>query len=383
MALLSGSHRSESAREDLLLAAVVGFAGLLEIVAGAVDEHRLVASVCMVGMAAVLVVRRHRPLVTLVAVLLLFLLQTRLGVPANAQLMTLTASLIAAYSLGAHAGLRVAASGLLLGLLVVTGLIQADSGGPSDYAFGVLVLIGPWTAGLLVRRRAQAATDSEAKARAIAATADARALKAAEEERARIARELHDVVSHGVTAMVVQATAAAELLDRDREAARAAMRDVQLTGREAMVEMKHLLGVLRPVDGQGRQPQPTLGDVADLVQAEERAGRDVALEFSGAPRPLPRGLDLSAYRIVQEALTNVRKHAGSASARVRVRYEPDALHIEVLDDAPASAAEETERGYGLAGMRERARLYGGCVEAGPRADGVGWRVRATFPLESR
>ena len=316
-------------------------------------------------------------------VLLLFLLQTRLGVPANAQLVTLTASLIAAYSLGAHAGIRVAASGLLLGLLVVTGLIRADSGGPSDYAFGVLILIGPWLAGLLVRRRAQAATDSEARARAIAATADAQALKAVEEERARIARELHDVVSHGVTAMVVQATAATELLDRDREAARAAMRDVQLTGREAMVEMKHLLGVLRPVDGQGRQPQPTLGDVADLVHAEERAGREVALEFSGSPRPLPRGLDLSAYRIVQEALTNVRKHAGAASAQVRVRYEPDALQLEVVDDGASTTSEETERGYGLAGMRERARLYGGCVEAGPRADGAGWRVRATFPLEPR
>jgi signal transduction histidine kinase len=378
-----GGFRSESAREDLLLGAVVGFAGLLEIVAGAVEHHRLVASVAVIGMAAALMFRRRHPLVVLVAVLLLFLIQSAAGVSANAQLATLACALIAAYSVGAHADVAAAASGLLLGLLVVVGVIYADGGGPSDYGFGVLVVAGPWLAGLLVRRRAVAAADSDAKAAAVAAAAQARALKAADDERARIARELHDVVSHGLSAMVVQATAAAELVDRDPDRARAAMREVQLTGREAMVEMKYLLGALRPPEGQARHPQPTLDEVAELVRAEQASGRTVSLEIAGDRRELPRGLALSAYRIVQEGLTNVRKHAGDASARVCVRFEPAAVQVEVIDDAAASGSGVRDPGYGLAGMRERAQLYGGRVQAGPRADGPGWHVMATFPLEPK
>jgi signal transduction histidine kinase len=379
----SAGFRSEPAREDLLLGGVVGFAGLLEIVAGAVDQHRLVASVSVMGMVAALVFRRRHPLVVLIAVLLLFLIQSVAGVPANAQLATLACALIAAYSVGAHSEFAAATAGLLLGVLVVVGLIYADGGGPSDYGFGALVVAGPWLTGVLVRRRVVAAADSDAKAAAAAASAQERALKAAEDERARIARELHDVVSHGLSAMVVQATAAAELLERDPERARAAMHEVQRTGREAMVEMKHLLGVLRPSEGQARHPQPTLDEVAELVRAEQASGRTVSLEIAGGRRELPRGLALSAYRIVQEALTNVRKHAGDASARVCVRFEPAALQIEVIDDAEPSGSKVADPGYGLAGMRERAQLYGGRVEAGPRTDRPGWYVRATFPLEQR
>jgi signal transduction histidine kinase len=147
--------------------------------------------------------------------------------------------------------------------------------------------------------------------------------------------------------------------------------------------MKHLLGVLRPSADQARHPQPGWADVAELVRAEQRAGRSVTLEVVGDARDLPQGLALAAYRIVQEALTNVRKHAGDASAQVCVRFEPSALVIEIADDASASVGPAVEPGYGLAGMRERARLYGGHVEAGPRADAAGWRVLATFPLEPR
>jgi signal transduction histidine kinase len=369
-------------REDLLLAVVVGFGGLLEILTGAVrQQQRLGASVAVVGMAAALFFRRRHPVPVLAAVLLVFLIQSGLGVSSNAQLATLACSLVAAYSVGAHADLGAAAWGLLLGLLGVLAVIYADGGGTSDYGFGALVIAAPWLAGVLVRRRARAAADSEERARSIAASAQARAMQAAEDERARIARELHDVVSHGLTAMVVQATAAAELVDGDPDRARAAMREVQQTGREAMVEMKHLLGVLRPPAGQARHPQPTLADVAELVQAEQRAGRTVTLEVVGDPRELPRGLALSAYRIVQEALTNVRKHARDASARVCLRFDPAALVVEVTDDAPTAEVEVADPGYGLAGMRERAQLYGGGVDAGPRADGPGWRVLATFPLE--
>ena len=375
--------RSRSAREDLLLAALVGFMGLLEIVAGAVVEHRLVASVCLVGMAAALAFRRSRPLVVLVAVLSLFLIQSAVGVPANAQLAPLAAALISAYSVGAHCQARAAVAGLVLGLLGIATIIFADGGGASDYGFGLLVLAGPWLAGLLVRRRTLAAAAADAHADAVAATVQARARQAAEDERARIARELHDVVSHSLSAMVVQATAAAELLDRHPDRARVAIDQVQLTGREAMVEMKHLLGVLRPASGTDRIPQPTLDDLADLVRAEQASGRTVALEIVGDPRDLPRGLELSAFRIVQEALTNVRKHAADASATVSIRFEPAALQVQVMDDSPAARTQEGEPGFGLTGIRERAQLYGGCVEAGPRRDAAGWRVWASFPLEAK
>jgi signal transduction histidine kinase len=285
--------------------------------------------------------------------------------------------------LGAHGQAQAAVAGLLLGLLGIAAVVFADGGGASDYGFGALVLTAPWLAGLLVRRRTQAAEAADAHAAAITASAQARARQAAEDERARIARELHDVVSHGLSAMVVQATAAAELLERDTERARAAIDQVQLTGREAMVEMKHLLGVLRPADGTGRTPQPTMDDLVDLVSAEQASGRKVTLEIIGDSRELPRGLELSTYRIVQEARTNVRKHADDASARVCVRFEPAGLQVEVVNDAAAAPVPAQQSGYGLTGIRERAQLYGGRVEAGPRRDAAGWRVKVTFPLEPR
>ena len=377
----SAGPGSVAAREDLLLGGVVGFAGLLEIYSGAVQEHRGVAAACLLGMATALVFRRRHPLVVLVAVQGLFLVQSVAGVSSSDQLATLASALIAAYSLGAHAGTRAGRWGLLLGLVGIGAIIYVDGGQASDYGFGAVVVVGPWLAGVLVRRREQAVAAADAQAAVVAAAAEARAREAAEDERARIARELHDVVSHGLSAMVVQATAAEELLDRDSERARAALRQVQLSGREAMVEMRHLLGVLRPTDGPGRVPQPTLDDVAELVRAERVAGRSVTLEVAGERREVPRGLALSAYRIVQEALTNVRRHAGAASAWVSVRFEPAALEIEVVDDAPGRPCQGDGSGYGLVGMQERARLYGGHVEAGPRPDAGGWRVLATFPLE--
>ena len=337
-------------------------------------------------MATALVFRRAHPLAVLIAVLSLFLVQSVAGVSSNAQLATLACALIASYSLGAYSDTRAGRSGLLLGLVGIIAIVYVDGGQASDYGFGAVVMVGPWLAGVLVRRREQAAAAADAEASAVAAATEVRAREAAEAERARIARELHDVISHGLSAMVVQATAAEELLDPDSEQARAALRQVQLTGREAMVEMRHLLGVLRPADGPGRRPQPTLDDVAELVRAEQAAGRSVTLRIVGDRREVPRGLALSAYRIVQEALTNVRKHAGAASATVSVRFAPAALEIEVEDDAAGQPRTISESGhggpgYGLAGMRERARLYGGHVEAGPRPDVGGWRVLASFPLE--
>jgi signal transduction histidine kinase len=197
-------------------------------------------------------------------------------------------------------------------------------------------------------------------------------------ERVRIARELHDVVAHSVSLMVVQAQALDALRGDARDAAGAQIASI---GREALGEMHHMLDVLRP-NGEERPelaPAPGVRDVAALVERARGAGIDVALAVEGEPRPLPAGVDLSAYRIVQEALTNVIKHARALHTEVRVRYETAALELSVIDDG-TQLGDGGAPGHGLVGMRERVALFGGTLEAGRRSDGRGYAVRAVLPL---
>lgn len=202
-------------------------------------------------------------------------------------------------------------------------------------------------------------------------------------ERAAIARELHDVVAHHMSVMVVQAGAARAVGESDPAAASDALRQIEASGRTGLAEMRRLLEVLKAEeDGDGRAPQPGLARLGDLLDGMRASGLPVEAVVEGSPRPLPPGLDLSAYRIVQEALTNVLRHAGGASARVLVRYEPDALELEIADDGPgAPDGSEAPAGHGLIGMRERAQLFGGEFEAGPRPGG-GFLVHARLPWGS-
>jgi signal transduction histidine kinase len=201
-------------------------------------------------------------------------------------------------------------------------------------------------------------------------------------ERARIARELHDVVAHHMSVMIVQAGAARTVGARDPEAAAAALEQIEESGRTGLAEMRRLLDLLQaPEDGDGLAPQPGLARLEELLEATRATGIAVELSVEGPERPVPAGVDLSAFRIVQEALTNVLKHSGSTTASVRLAYRPDALEIEVTDDgigAPDGIAGHGER-HGLVGMRERAALFGGTFEAGPRPGG-GFVVRARLPL---
>lgn len=361
-------------REDVLLAGIIGLAGLVEVGLGAVPGHALVASVSLLVMTAALMVRRLRPRLCLVLVLLALAVQSFLGVPVNAQLMTNPIIVVAAYSVGAHLDRRASAIGLAIGAALVSVAIAAADPGSSDYGFGLLLVTAPWIAGVLVRAR------SAAEAEAVAG-AQSRARQAADDERERIARELHDIVSHGLSAMVVQAAAAAELIDRSPEAARKAMHEVQATGADAMIEMRHMLGLMRGGNAAGRRPQPALEDVKELIAAEQSAGRAVNLTIRGTPRELPRGLALSVYRIVQESLTNVRKHAGGSRCEVCITYTPAALEVDIVDDGFGGTQRPESPGFGIIGMCERARLYGGHLEAGPRSPDGGWVVRGRFPLE--
>jgi signal transduction histidine kinase len=236
----------------------------------------------------------------------------------------------------------------------------------------VVLLLGAWLG--------ERAREHEATARAAAAEQAVQRVVTA--ERARIARELHDVIAHDVNVVVVQSVAAQGLLDVAPERVRGSLEAIERSGRDALDELRRLLGFLRE-DGLGLAlaPQPTLDGLESLLRAVREAGLDVALRIEGDRPALPSGLELAAYRIVQEALTNALKHAGPASATVTLRYESDAVSVEVVDDGGGRFADGASGGgHGLVGMQERALLYGGAVDAGRRPEG-GFRVRARLPLQ--
>jgi signal transduction histidine kinase len=215
----------------------------------------------------------------------------------------------------------------------------------------------------------------------VARERDLAAREAVSDERARIARELHDVVAHHMSVMVVQAAAARAVADKDPTAAGQALRQIEESGRAGLTEMRRLLDLLKSEEGeQERVPQPGLERLDELLQTMRATGLSVERIVEGSPHALPSGVDLSAYRIVQEALTNTLKHAGDAHARVLLRFRPDALEIEVADDGRgASAPSAAGAGRGLIGMRERVQLFGGTLESGPRPGG-GFVVRARLPV---
>jgi signal transduction histidine kinase len=312
-----------------------------------------------------------------------------------ANTVSFVAVVFAAYSAVAHSRFRGAAviSVLLAGLMVTAA--YPDTAPPLPGRFTALLILVPvvlvGNAVKLWQRRAGESQEKLARAQVEHEAATLRALAA---ERSRIASELHDVVTHNVSVMVVQAGAARRVLAGSPEDAREALLAVEASGRAAMVELQHLLGLLAPVEGMAPQsgldeallrPQPGLGQLPSLVDRVAAAGLAVELAITGEPRPLPVGLDLTAYRVVQEALTNIMKHAGPAGAVVRLDYRDDAVVLDITDDGrgghQTAPAELAGNGRGLLGLRERLSLYGGEFDAGPRPAG-GWRVTARLPDRS-
>ena len=203
------------------------------------------------------------------------------------------------------------------------------------------------------------------------------AARAAAEEQARIARELHDVVAHALSVIVVQAGAADDAFDRDPGAARSSIRAVDESARSALADLRRVLGLLHD-DGPDYEPQAGLERLDRLIESVRATGLAVSLEIEGLQRPLPPSVEMSAYRIVQEALTNSLKHAKAEQVRIRIRYS-DTLEVDVRDDGRGAANGAATPGRGLIGMRERVTLLGGTLTAGPDAEG--YRVRADIPIE--
>jgi signal transduction histidine kinase len=290
--------------------------------------------------------------------------------------------LIYAYSLAAHTEQRQAVAGglgLLAAMWVIV-LLDPTQEGSGDL-FTAPVLVGlPWLAGRVVRRYSAQARELDVLNMELERRREHDLREAQRDERTRIARELHDVVAHSLSVMVVQAGAAEEVLAHDPQSAAEPLAAIRQTGKNALLEMRRLLGVLKTdADGLALTPQPGLGDLGDLVEQMRAAGVDVRLEVDDDLPALTPGADLAAYRVVQEALTNVLKHAGKVPADVRVGYAEGSIDIDVVNGG-GSGDPPNGRGHGLIGMRERVALYGGSVAAGP-ADGGGWRVHARLSAD--
>jgi signal transduction histidine kinase len=285
------------------------------------------------------------------------------------------------WSVGAHAELRQAAAGLVIGFAAIVVVTERDPG--VEYAeTGAFFVIGTgiWLAALAFQRRSRRTHELEARAARLERDREERERAAVAAERRRIARDLHDVIAHSVSVMIVQAGAARLLLAEQPARAAGPLLAVEEAGRQALAELRRLLGMLRESEAQPTlTPQPGLAEMEALVAQARAAGLPVELAVEGEPRALPSGVELAAYRIVQESLTNTRKHAGPAQARVVVRYDREALELTITDDGRARAAGDSG-GHGLAGMRERVALYGGALEAGPGQQG-GFSVSARLPLE--
>ncbi len=361
--------RSNPLQVDRGLAVVLTIAGELQVgLGGITGSERVVPALLVVALGAALAIRRPYP--TLAGVSAGILVALEITFRGDPQVITNSVAYICAlYALAVWSP----PPRFALGLAAV---VAADLFPGAAYGQRPVWALGTTVVMLIVRRVVR---DRDQRALTAERERNLASHRAVLDERTRIARELHDVIAHSVTVMVVQAQAGPRLLG-DATQARGAFESIESSGREALAELRRLLGVLRTADEQPAiGPQPGLDSLRSLVEQLREAGQRVRLRVEGTPVSIPPGVDLSAYRIVQEALTNALKHAGDAEAEVTVRYGASMLELEVVDNGSGAAAPGSTPGHGLIGMRERVALYGGLLEAGTR-NGHGYAVRARLPL---
>lgn len=339
------------------------------------DETKIVSLTVLAALA--LALRRRFPLGTFLIVLATSVGMHGFAVPRVVLIMCL----IGGYSAARYSPYRLAvvASVLLAGALISEYFGSALPDIPSLLT-SFVVLIPSTLAADLIRTGKLRAAENRERIRALEREQAESVKRAAEQERARIARELHDVVTHNVSVMVVQAGAARKIMDMAPDQAREALLAVEASGRSAMSELRQVMGLLAPSsDDVALDPQPGLDQVVSLVDRVRATGMPVELTVTGTVRPLPAGIDLAAYRVVQEALTNTMKHAAGASARIAVDYGDALLRITVTD-AGGTPAQIVSSGRGLIGLRERLAVYEGSVQT-TKQNGGGYQLRAVIPLE--
>ena len=355
---------------------------------GPVSGPKPLLTVVALGFTAPLAIRRRWPLFAVTVVMADFAAHTFLtdGPFGRAHLNLFEAFLalvLIVYSTAANTtgrrtwiGAGIIVTGQVVGSLTA---ILTVGGGPQvgSYFFYALA----WFLGKTIQHRNELSRRLADRAATLEQTRDAEVEQAVGDERSRMARELHDVVSHSVSLMTLQAGAARQALDVHPQRARQQLLGIESTGREAMVEMRRLLGLLREApDGLALEPQPSLRHIDLLVARMKEAGLPVQLSMDDIPASMPRGVDLTAYRIVQEGLTNVLKHSKPTCVQVRIHVLDEAVEIEVDDDGTHHPTPPGSPGHGLIGMRERVAVYGGQLDAGP-VPGRGFRLKARIPFE--
>ena len=419
----SGAVRSQPARfwiADFVIAAAFAAIGQLGLHfhdgSGEIGHASMaVSSLAIALIAPLLVFRRAAPFTSLCLVSLAVALPRLFADVTLPMWGGFGALVFALYSCSRHARRPFDRYALLAPAVTLTMLTLEIRGfaSLSEYTFSVPILVLAWLIGQGLRRWERNSARLREHLEDVTATEQARAASAIADERARIARELHDVVAHSISVMVVQAGSARLRLRTDPATSEEALRSVEQTGRQALTEMRRMLGVLRADDqGLALVPQPGLRGLEQLLEQMRGAGLTVEARFEGAPVTLPLGLDLSAYRIIQEALTNALEHAGQTSATVRVAYQPERLVLDIVNQAGAATPQHVNGsagvngragingstmangstrangragvsgGHGIVGMRERAALFGGSIRAEPQPGG-GYQVRAAIPLPAQ
>jgi signal transduction histidine kinase len=380
----AGVRRLHPVWVDVLAGAVLLVVIELQLWNGSTDHARVAAAAGGVTLAVAVMIRRATPFAAVLLAVAAVLGQEALGGRLTQEVVgALPALMLVLYAAGAFLAERpaMAALGIALAGVGSQALIRPTTFADMFFA-AVFLLLLPWALGRMLRTHGRREREHRARAERLDAERDQLARSAAAGERARIARELHDVITHSVSVMVIQAGAARMVMASDPERAEASLESVARAGRDALAEMRRLLGVLGGGGGpHGLAPQPGMADVEELVVRACAAGLSTELRVIGEPGTVSPALDLCAYRIVQEALTNAIKHAGPARATVSVRWARDAINIEVTDTGRGRDRNDQEPGgHGIPGMRERVALHGGNVHVGPAASG-GFVVRARLPRQ--
>ncbi len=369
-----------------LEALVLTFA-LASVVEAAVAHgisHRPLVALLGLGWSLPFALRGRYPLLAPVAACSSLLLAALVaGSTTNNLTMPFVAALAAAVSFGLLADRRQSITGWSAVVAAAAVVDYQTTAAFSDFFWTSLTLTLAWFFGVSLGTRTEQARELSLRVEAAERERAFAAGRATAEERARIARELHDVVAHSVSVMVVQASGVRRLLKDEQQRERDALLSVEQIGRQALTEMRRMLGVMRTVEEQpaALTPQPGLQHLDRLIAQVEEAGLPVTLRIEGARPELSPGVDLSAYRIVQEGLTNALKHSNGTHAEVVIRYIETSVQLEISDDGQGEENGDGN-GHGLVGMRERVALYGGTFEAGPRTDG-GFVLRAELPVEAR